>query len=147
MPVSYPVQGHALTHPLNWAQLHTLSLRSELEAEKVKKTVEFLKAFHPPNLKDVSVMLTGYIRYAIELLCGEGASALGCPELEHELLRFPRHALTFSADEPALHPRRTLFWTRELGQHFPAMRDRNAFALESESSASHPHYPVPETKS
>ena len=116
-----------------------MSLRLEFEAEKVRNTIEFLKGFHPPNLKDVAVMLTGYIRTAIELLRGEDVSNLGCPELEHELLRFPRHALTFSADEPALHPRRTPFWTRELGQHFPAMRDRNAFSFECESSSTSPH--------
>ncbi|KAI1795736.1 WD40 repeat-like protein [Ganoderma leucocontextum] len=133
-PFVRSVHEHALSHPPNWSRLHTLSLRVDFEAEKVKKTVEFLKDFHPPNLKDVAVMLTGYIRTAIELLRGEDTSSLGCSELEHELLRFPRHALTFSVDEPGLHPRRTLFWIRELGQHFPALRDRNAFALESEST-------------
>ncbi|PIL35806.1 hypothetical protein GSI_01466 [Ganoderma sinense ZZ0214-1] len=133
------IQQKALSHPLNWSRLHTLSLRSEFEPEKVKKIAEFLKVFHPPNLKDVALMLTGYIRTAIELLRGEDASNLGCSLLEHELLRFPKPALTFSADEPALHPRRALFWTRELGQHFPAMRDRNAFSLESESTTAVGH--------
>ena len=55
-----------------------------------------------------------------------------CLELQEALLKFSRPQLSFSVS-PEGGARKHL-WTRQLGQRFPTLRDRNRLAVDCESS-------------
>ena len=92
-----------------------------------------LKGFHPPNLQQVKGHLSGIHGGLKEIrrLQKDKSKLDACMELEQALLRFPQPRLLFSC-APHHHYRQHL-WSRELGDHFAILRNRNALAVNSDS--------------
>lgn len=123
----------AFSQPTKWKYLHTLVVDWGLfENGTVRGVTNFLTSFRPPCLEDVTVNFVVVDGTAVfEAYEGSVYHDI-CRKLDQVLLEFPRRKLSFLVG-CCLPPRRHL-WTRELGNLFPKLRDRNNMELECESS-------------
>ncbi|TBU61656.1 WD40-repeat-containing domain protein [Dichomitus squalens] len=134
----------AFSMPSEWKWLHTLTIGLELGkgADSLGRLTEFLKNFRPPSLEDVSVHFLVTHRHILnQCFDDERLEETNwidvCSKLEAALSTFRRQRLSFlvSLEKPA----REHLWTRELGQLFPALRDRGRLTVACKSIAAVGH--------
>ncbi|TBU33615.1 WD40-repeat-containing domain protein [Dichomitus squalens] len=130
--------------PSEWKRLHTLTIGLELgeRADSIERLAGFLTNFRPPSLEDVSAhFLVTHRRILNQWFRDEISNETNwidvCSKLEAALSTFRRQRLSFlvSLEDPA----RERLWTRELGQLFPVLRDRNRLAVTCKSTAAVGH--------
>ena len=122
-----------LSQPSEWKKLHSLTIIVELhDATSIESIIEFLTAFRPQVLQDVTTQFRVVDKEMIYSVHRNAQYAGACLELQAALSTFRQHRLCVLLSSEA--PHRKHLWTREVGQHFPALRHRNRLTITCESS-------------
>ena len=136
MSLILPIAARWLVSPQpiesNWARLHFLMLRLTVEFETIKTTLETLKGFHPPRLKNVVLHLhSSHIGEFMEkIIRFEEDDAHLCLNLDQALLQFSHPSISFFLTT-AVQSRGGAFWINKLGQHFPTLQNCGSLTIVS----------------
>ena len=125
-------RSHGLSPPFAWPRLRTLVLKVETRSfpgKVITDTITFLKEFPHSTLEDVRIQLDSDAMPYILLMLSSKDTSQQIAELDQVLVRFPRPQVACNINY--LRNGRHSFWMRRLGEHFPAVFQRGAFAITS----------------
>lgn len=138
MSFTLPIAEHrpdTFSHHSQWSRLRSLVLQLlSYMPEVIAKATKLLANIPGPVLREVSLefgpvsSLLGTIR---DLQRSSRSQPSIYAELERALLRFSQPGITWTTENP-LRVDRNLFWTGELGRHFPSLSQRGAMTIKSE---------------
>ena len=124
------------SHQPDWSRLRTLVLQFSEEHQSLICAVKLLEKFYDSTLTEVIMELTPVLSIQNifeDLSLGSVEFKLAAyKELERALLRFPQPGMVWTVKEP-LRLSREIFWTQELGKHFPLLFQRPAASLTVKS--------------
>ena len=121
------------SRPSEWKKLHSLTISVELhDAISIERITEFLTEFRPQALQDVTTQFRVVDKEMIYSVHRSAQYAGECLELQAALSTFRHHRLCILLSPQVSH--RKHLWTREIGQHFPALRHCNRLTITCESS-------------
>lgn len=126
----------------DWSRLRSLVLQcsNQFAYERVCEVLEIFPK--GPKLAEVTVEWADLLWIASipEDLRRKSVSALSKPyeRLERALLRFSEPRIVWTISRPVTAGMK-LFWTQELGKHFPTFSHRNALTVRSEMGGERQH--------
>ena len=112
-----------------WTQLRFLMLCFDIDDVIHEEVTGFFENFHPPSLSHACAA------YRAKLFDKSFECFQHFPEhhlqLEQALLHFPHPIISFHS-VPSIRPSLYDYWMLKLGQHFPALRDKQLLKNTSE---------------
>ena len=122
----------------DWPCLRSLTLQIYVEAEAIQRAIDILRYFRSTGVRKVSVDLGSRLDVSsLYRQCRHPANTELLAELEKAILEYPANHVSVSATRTrALHARKCVSWSKELGQCFPAMRRHSLPAMNFHSCKS-----------
>ena len=123
----------------DWPCLRSLTLQIYVEAEAIQRAIDILRYFRSTGVRKVAVDLGSRLDVSsLYRRCRHPVNTGLLAELEKMILEYPVNHVSVSATRTrALHARKCVSWSRELGQCFPTLRRHNLPEMKFHSCKLH----------